>query len=257
MQAQGIGWQTLFDTPGTLRRACRTLHHIASKGSWYIRRMNIRCESANGLAAPGDIELLPSKAICVGRNYRAHAAELGHALPTEPLLFMKPASSLCAPGTSILRPTEYERVDHEGELAIVIGKRARDIHPDEAYDYILGYTCANDITIRDLQKDGPWLRAKGMDTFLPIGPHIVTDLDPSNLRLQVRVNGVLRQDARTEQFIFSIPEILAYITKDICLEPHDLVLTGTPAGVGNLMPGDEVEVEIEGIGVLRNPVDAR
>ena len=219
--------------------------------------MKIRCENAKGHAAPGDIELLPSKAICVGRNYAAHAAELGHTLPTEPLIFMKPASALCANGAAILRPTEYDRVDHEGELTIVIGKRARNIRPEEAFEYILGYTCANDITVRDLQKDGPWLRAKGMDTFMPIGPRIVTDLDPGNLRVQVRVNGELRQDARTEQFIFSIPQILAYITRDICLEPHDLVLTGTPAGVGNLVPGDEVEVEIEGIGILRNPVEAR
>lgn len=219
--------------------------------------MKIRCESAKGQASPEVIELLPSKAICVGRNYRAHAVEMGHTLPSEPLLFMKPASALCADGSTIMRPTEYERVDHEGELTIVIGKRARNIRPEEAFDYILGYTCANDITVRDLQKDGPWLRAKGMDTFMPVGPRIVTDLDPSNLRVQVRVNGALRQDARTEQFIFSIPEILAFITKDICLEPHDLVLTGTPAGVGNLLPGDTVEVEIEGIGVLRNPVEGR
>lgn len=161
--------------------------------------MKIQRESATGQDSV-TLELLPTKAICVGRNYKAHAEALGHALPT---------------------------------------------------------TCANDVTVRDLQKDGPWLRAKGMDTFLPIGPRIVTDLDPSDLQVQVRVNGEIRQDSRTNEFIFSIPKILAYITRDICLEPHDLVLTGTPAGVGNLAPGDRVEVEIEGIGVLGNPVEAR
>lgn len=234
----------------------RTLHHMRVNPRGKSPGMKIRCESAKAHGS-ADLELLPTKAICVGRNYKAHAEELGHALPTEPLLFMKPVSALRAAEQSIMRPTQYDRVDHEGELAIVIGKRASQIRAEDAFDYILGYTCANDVTVRDLQKDGPWLRAKGMDTFLPIGPRIVTDLDPSDLRLQVRVNGETRQDSRTKHFIFSIPEILAYITKDICLEPHDLVLTGTPAGVGNLVAGDRVEVEIEGIGVLANPVEAR
>ena len=205
----------------------------------------------------GEIDLLPSKAICVGRNYRAHAAELGHAVPTEPLIFMKPASAIISQGEPILRPSGYERVDHEGELAIVIGQRASNISPEDIGEYILGYTCANDVTVRDLQGKGPWLRAKGMDSFLPIGPRIVTDLDPSDLAVAVRVNGEERQSGRTSQFLFSIAEVLAYITRDICLEKHDLVLTGTPAGVGNLQPGDTVEVEIEGIGVLSNPVAAR
>jgi 2-keto-4-pentenoate hydratase/2-oxohepta-3-ene-1,7-dioic acid hydratase in catechol pathway len=205
----------------------------------------------------GEIDLQPGKAICVGRNYRAHADELGHELPTEPLLFMKPSSALRESGQAIERPEGYQRVDHEGELAIVIGKRARAIAAADAADYILGYTCANDVTVRDLQKQGPWLRAKGMDTFLPIGPRIVTDLDPSDLSIEVRVNGEPRQSGRTSQFLFSIAEVLAFISKDITLEAHDLVLTGTPAGVGNLSPGDVVEVEIEGIGILRNPVVAR
>lgn len=219
--------------------------------------MKISCETRAGRSSLGEIDLQPSKAICVGRNYRAPAAELGHEVPSEPLIFMKPASALNSGGQPILRPTCYERVDHEGELAIVIGRRAQRISSQDAGEYILGYTCANDVTVRDLQKRGPWLRAKGMDSFLPIGPRIVTDLDPSDLAIEVRVNGESRQTGRTSQFIFSISEVLAFITKDITLEAHDLVLTGTPAGVGNLRPGDEVEVEIEGIGVLKNPVGER
>ena len=219
--------------------------------------MKISCETRDGRTSLEEIELQPSKAICVGRNYRAHAAELGHDVPTEPVLFMKPASALNEGGRPIVRPPGYQRVDHEGELAIVIGQRAHNISPQDAADYILGYTCANDVTVRDLQQKGPWLRAKGMDSFLPIGPRIVTDLDPSDLAIEVRVNGELRQTGRTSQFLFSIAEVLAFITKDITLEAHDLVLTGTPAGVGNLSVGDVVEVEIEGIGVLSNPVCER
>lgn len=219
--------------------------------------MKIACETRLGTPSLGEIDFSPGKAICVGRNYRAHAAELGHEVPGEPLIFMKPSTAIVSAEAPIYRPAGYERVDHEGELAIVIGKRASRIAAEEATDYILGYTCANDITVRDLQKSGPWLRAKGMDSFLPIGPRIVTDLDPSDLSLQLRVNGEVRQSARTSQFIFGIPEILAFITRDITLEPHDLVLTGTPAGVGNLSPGDRVELEIEGIGVLANPVEER
>ena len=219
--------------------------------------MKISCETRAGAPSLGEIELQPTKAICVGRNYRAHAAELGHEVPQEPLIFMKPVSALRAAGEDIRRPGEYERVDHEGELAIVIKKQAKNILAADAADYILGYCCANDVTVRDLQKKGPWLRAKGMDTFLPIGPRIVTDLDPQDLSLVVRVNGEQRQSGRTSQFLFPIAEVLEFITKDITLEAHDLVLTGTPAGVGNLAPGDVVEVEIEGIGILKNPVVAR
>lgn len=219
--------------------------------------MKISCETQDGRPSLGEIDLRPSKAICVGRNYRAHALEMGQELPTEPLIFMKPTSALLENGQAIARPESYERVDHEGELAIVIGKRAQGIAPAEAADYILGYTCANDVTVRDLQKKGPWLRAKGMDTFMPIGPRIVTDLDAADLPIRVRVNGEERQSGRTSQFFFPIAEVLAFITRDITLEEHDLVLTGTPAGVGNLSPGDVVEVEIEGIGILKNPVVGR
>lgn len=230
---------------------------VCALATYYTARMKIVCETQDGRESLGEIDLRPSKAICVGRNYHAHAAELGHEVPREPLIFMKPASSLNEPGGPILRPDGYDRVDHEGELAIVIGKRASNINAADASDYILGFTCANDVTVRALQKNVPWLRAKGMDSFMPIGPRIVTDLDPSDVEISVRVNGETRQSGRTSQFIFSIPEVLAFITKDITLEKHDLVLTGTPAGVGNLAPGDTVEVEIAGIGVLSNPVVAR
>jgi 2-keto-4-pentenoate hydratase/2-oxohepta-3-ene-1,7-dioic acid hydratase in catechol pathway len=219
--------------------------------------MKIVCETQDGRESLGEIDLKPSKAICVGRNYRAHVSELGHEVPSEPLIFMKPTSAMIAANDPICRPEGYERVDHEGELAIVIGKRASNIAAKDANDYILGFTCANDITIRDLQQKGPWLRAKGMDSFMPIGPRIVTDLDPSDVDVSVRVNGETRQSGRTSQFLFTIPEVLAFITKDITLEAHDLVLTGTPAGVGNLVAGDSVEVEIGGIGILKNPVVAR
>ncbi len=219
--------------------------------------MKLVVETQDGAHSLGEIDLRPTKAICVGRNYSAHAVELGHEIPTEPLIFMKPVSAIVPAQDAILRPAGYDRVDHEGELAIVIGKRASKLSQEEAVDYILGYTCANDITVRDLQGSGPWLRAKGMDSFLPIGPRIVTDLDPADLQIEVRVNGQSRQKARTSQFIFSIAKVLEFITAEITLEPHDLVLTGTPAGVGNLQVGDSVEVEIEGIGILKNPVRAR
>lgn len=219
--------------------------------------MIIRVETRDGTNSLGEIDLLPTKAICVGRNYRAHAAELGHDVPTEPLIFMKPASSIISAGDAIERPGEFERVDHEGELAIVISKRARGISEENAHSYILGYTCANDVTVRDLQGKGPWLRAKGMDSFLPIGPRIVTDLDSASVNIAVRVNGDTQQEGNTSQFIFPIAKILAFITAQITLEKHDLVLTGTPSGVGNLAVGDEVEVDIEGIGILRNPVVRR
>lgn len=219
--------------------------------------MIIRVETRDGSNSLGEIDLRPTKAICVGRNYGAHAAELGHDVPVEPLIFMKPASSIILAGQAIERPDGFERVDHEGELAIVISKRASNISEENAHAYILGYTCANDITVRDLQGKGPWLRAKGMDSFLPIGPRIVSDLDPASVNIAVRVNGETKQEGNTSQFIFPIARVLAFITSQITLEEHDLVLTGTPAGVGNLAVGDQVEVDIEGIGVLKNPVVRR
>jgi 2-keto-4-pentenoate hydratase/2-oxohepta-3-ene-1,7-dioic acid hydratase in catechol pathway len=201
----------------------------------------------------------PSKIICVGRNYREHAAELGNQVPAEPLLFFKPPSSLLNPGGAIVLPPASSRVDHEGELAIVIGQRASRLQPDFNLRAIVrGYTLANDVTARDLQKkDGQWTRAKGFDTFCPLGPWVSDEVDPAaGLTLETRVNGELRQQGTTADFIFTIPQLLAYITAAITLEPGDLVLTGTPSGVGPLAAGDRVAVSAPGLGVLLNPVAA-
>jgi 2-keto-4-pentenoate hydratase/2-oxohepta-3-ene-1,7-dioic acid hydratase in catechol pathway len=199
----------------------------------------------------------PSKIICVGRNYRDHAKELGNEVPAEPLLFFKPPSSLLAPGGIIRMPKVSERVDFEGELAVIIGKRARKLRRDEDLrPYIHGYTLANDVTARDLQKkDGQWARAKGFDTFCPVGPIVDTDLDlAAGLIIETHVNGELRQHGSTLDFIFSLPVLLEYITAAFTLEPGDLLLTGTPAGVGPLAAGDTVEVSLPGLGRLSNPV---
>ncbi len=200
----------------------------------------------------------PSKIVCVGRNYREHAAELGNEVPTEPLLFFKPASSLLAPGGTILRPRISERTDYEGELGVVIAKRCHKLPADEdTRPYILGYTCVNDFTARDLQnKDGQWTRAKGFDTFCPVGPVVADGLDPwSGIQVETRLNGETRQSSgNTKDFIFSLGIVLRYISQIMTLEPGDLIATGTPKGVGPAVTGDVIEVSIEGIGILRNPV---
>lgn len=202
--------------------------------------------------------LRPSKIIGIGQNYRAHAAEMGKGIPEEPLMFLKPPTAVIADGAPIERPAGYERVDYEGELGVVIGKRARGVPRGHALDYVHGYVCVNDVTVRDLQKkDGQWTRAKGFDTFCPIGPRIATGLDPSKLRITTRVNGVIKQDSTTADLIFDVPTLIAFVSQHMTLEEGDVISTGTPSGVGPLSPGDVVEVEIEGIGVLRNPVIAR
>jgi 2-keto-4-pentenoate hydratase/2-oxohepta-3-ene-1,7-dioic acid hydratase in catechol pathway len=199
----------------------------------------------------------PSKIVCVGRNYREHAQELGNEVPAEPLLFFKPLSSLLQPGGTILLPAVSTRVDHEGELALVIGQRISNLQPDaDLRSVIRGYTLANDVTARDLQKkDGQWTRAKGFDTFCPVGPFVSNEVDPaSGLIIETRVNGELRQHGSTADFIFSIPQLLAFITAAITLESGDLVLTGTPSGVGPLAAGDRVGVSVAGLGILTNLV---
>ena len=199
--------------------------------------------------------MLPGKIVCLGRNYRDHAKELGNEVPAEPLLFFKPPSSLLAPGGVVQMPPTSARVDFEGELALVIGRRASKLKPDADWrSYVRGYTVANDVTARDLQKkDGQWARAKGFDTFCPVGPFVSDEVDPeAGLTVETRVNGELRQHGSTTDFIFPIPALLAYITAAITLEPGDLLLTGTPAGVGPLAAGDRVEVAIDGLGVLSN-----
>ncbi len=205
------------------------------------------------------VELLPpaqpSKILCVGRNYAAHAAEHDAPVPKWPLLFMKPPSSLIGPGEAILLPPQSKQVEHEAELAVVIGRRCRRLTPQQAMQAVLGFTAANDVTARDLQRiDNQWTRAKGFDTFCPLGPWIETELDPADLMVRCTVNGQLRQMASTRDMIFPVPELLAFITSIMTLEPGDLVLTGTPAGVGPLQAGDQVTIEIEGIGELTNPV---
>ena len=202
-----------------------------------------------------EIDLVPSKIIGIGQNYRAHAAEMGKGIPEEPLMFLKPRSAMIPDGGRILRPSGYERVDYEGELGVVIGQRARRVSKASALDVVMGFTCVNDVTVRDLQKkDGQWTRAKGFDTFCPIGPRIVGGLDPSNLKIATRVNGVTKQDSFTSDLIFEVPTLIAFVTQHMTLEVGDVISTGTPAGVGNLAVGDTVEVEIEGIGILRNTV---
>lgn len=199
----------------------------------------------------------PGKVICVGRNYAAHAAEHDAPLPEVPLIFLKPPSALLAPGEAIRLPPQSNRVEHEGELAVVIGQRGRWIDPQEAASFILGYTAANDVTARDLQfQDDQWTRGKGFDTFLPLGPWIETDLDPSDALITCSVNGQLRQMGSTRDMIFPVPSLVAFISSVMTLEPGDVILTGTPAGVGPLLDGDQVQVEIEGIGTLSNPVQA-
>jgi 2-keto-4-pentenoate hydratase/2-oxohepta-3-ene-1,7-dioic acid hydratase in catechol pathway len=197
----------------------------------------------------------PSKIICVGRNYRDHAKELGNEVPTEPLLFFKPPSSLLNHGGIVRMPAASFRVDFEGELALVIARRVRNLQPDADWrSAIRGYTLANDVTARDLQKkDGQWTRAKGFDTFCPVGPIVSDEVDPvAGLTLETRVNGELRQHGSTLDFIFGIPELLVYISAAFTLEPGDLILTGTPAGVGPLTAGDRVDVSIPGLGTLVN-----
>ena len=199
--------------------------------------------------------VVPGKIVCVGRNYADHAKELGNDAPSEPIIFLKPPSALLPPGGTIVRPAQSERVDFEGELAIIIKRRARNVSRDEWRDYVLGFTCANDVTARDLQKrDVQFTRAKGFDTFLPLGPCIATDLDPSSLEITTRVNGEVRQHGNTAQMIFPCDLLLEFISAVMTLEPGDVILTGTPAGVGPMNAGDEVEVEIEGIGILANVV---
>jgi 2-keto-4-pentenoate hydratase/2-oxohepta-3-ene-1,7-dioic acid hydratase in catechol pathway len=209
--------------------------------------------------AIGDVQLLaplvPNKLIGIGLNYAAHAEETGKLIPDEPMMFMLSPTAVIGPEASIVLPNVEDRIDHEAELAVVIGKKGKNIPAERALDYILGYTCANDVSNRVLQKkDGQFTRAKSFDSFKPLGPVIVTELDPSDLEVVCRVNGEVRQKGRTSDLIHSVPELIEHISSVFPLEPGDVILTGTPSGVGPLSPGDHVEVEVEGIGVLANRV---
>ena len=200
----------------------------------------------------------PSKVVCVGRNYVEHAAELGNKMPDEPLLFLKAPSAIIGEGDNIELPPQSQQVEHEGELGVVIGRTARKIREDEdPLSYVLGYTCVNDVTARDLQrKDVQFTRGKSFDTFCPVGPTIVTDLSPGNLTVTTRVNGVVKQNGNTSDMAFPVPFLIRYISNIMTLNPGDLIATGTPAGVSAMKDGDVVEVEVTGVGVLRNPVRA-
>jgi 2-keto-4-pentenoate hydratase/2-oxohepta-3-ene-1,7-dioic acid hydratase in catechol pathway len=217
-------------------------------------------------AAVGSVDSLtllppihPGKIVAVGLNYVDHVKEGGRDrdVPDEPVIFMKPQSALIGNGETIQLPMDTENIHYEAELAVVIGKRARRVSEADAYEYVLGLTCGNDVSARILQaKDGQWTRAKGFDTFLPLGPAVTVGLRADDLSVQSRLNGEVRQSARTSQMIFSVPKLIAFISRVMTLEPGDVIITGTPAGVGAMKPGDTIEVEVEGIGVLRNPVAA-
>jgi 2-keto-4-pentenoate hydratase/2-oxohepta-3-ene-1,7-dioic acid hydratase in catechol pathway len=197
----------------------------------------------------------PSKIICVGRNYPEHAREHGSEVPQIPLLFLKPPSSVIGPGANIVLPPQSQQVEHEGELAVIIGKTGRWIPIERAGEFIFGYTIANDVTARDLQRrDGQWTRGKGFDTFCPLGPWIETGLDPADTLITCRVNNAIRQMGSTREMVFTVPQLVAYVSSIMTLAPGDVILTGTPAGVGPLESGDTVEITIEGIGSLSNPV---
>lgn len=200
----------------------------------------------------------PRTIVAIGRNYADHAAEMQAEIPPEPLFFLKPITSVINSGDPIIYPTWVsQKVDYEGELAIIIGRTCYRVSEDDALEYIAGYTCANDVTARDLQRrDGQWTRGKGFNTFCPLGPVIVTNIDASDLRLITRVNGVVKQDGRTSDLIFKIPRLISHVSQVMTLSEGDVILTGSPAGVGPIVPGDVVEVEIEKIGILSNPVVA-
>jgi 2-keto-4-pentenoate hydratase/2-oxohepta-3-ene-1,7-dioic acid hydratase in catechol pathway len=210
----------------------------------------------------GEVKLLapaqPSKILCIGRNYAEHAREQEAEVPRVPLLFLKPPSAILNPGEPIVLPRQSQQVEHEAELVVVVGKRGRNITTDESHDFIFGYTVGNDVTARDLQKtDGQWSRAKGFDTFCPFGPWIDTEFDPSDAIITCKVSGQPRQMASSRDMIFNVNELIAYLSSIMTLEPGDIIFSGTPAGIGALLPGDTVEVEIEGLGKLTNPVVAQ
>ena len=199
----------------------------------------------------------PSKIVCVGRNYAEHAAELGNEVPKEPLLFLKSPSALITEGEAIVIPEQSVQVEHEGELAVVIGRECRKLSENEnPFDYVFGYTCLNDVTARDLQRqDVQFTRAKSFDTFCPVGAFIETEMDVSDMRVVTRVNGLVKQEGRTSQMVFPVDFLIRYISNTMTLNAGDIIATGTPSGVSKLNKGDVCEVEIEGIGVLRNPVE--
>ncbi len=243
--------RVMLDGEPTYARLEGDRAHPLARSPW-ISRVEV------GPARPFDAKDLvcpvrPSKIICIGRNYAAHAKELGNEPPKEPLLFFKPPSALIGPGDAIVLPpkSDSEKIEHEAELGVVVGARGRNVAAADAMSLVFGYTCVGDITARDLQKkDGQWTRAKGFDTFCPTGPWIETELDPAKSRVICRVNGKVRQDAPTSDMLFDVATLLAYASRVMTLEPGDLLVTGTPEGVGPLISGDALAIEVAGVGVL-------
>ena len=232
--------------------------HLLAGAPWLGRGATV----AGAPRAWTDADLLcpvePSKIVCVGSNYAAHEKELGNEVPAEPLLFLKPPSSLLGPGGAVILPKASARVEHEAELTVVMGARARDVAAAEAMRFVFGFTAANDVTARDLQrKDGQWTRAKGFDTFCPVGPWVETDLVPEEQRVQCLVNGATRQDGKTADMIFDVPTIIAYVSRIMTLEPGDIILTGTPEGVSPLVDGDECVVDIRQAAGVGEPLVLR
>jgi len=249
---EGEPLYVVVDADGRVQGVARTLEAL--------RRGELSAEpDLVARASRADAELLspvaPSKIVCVGLNYRRHAEEMNIPLPPEPLIFLKPSTAVLAPGAAIELPESSEEVHHEGELAVVIGRTARRVPEDRASEYILGYTIMNDVTARDIQRrEGKYTRAKGFDTFAPLGPTVVSDLVPEELSLEVRVNGELRQSTGCDDLIFKVPRLVAFISAVMTLLPGDVISTGTPSGVGPIRDGDRVEVVIGGIGALVNRV---
>ena len=252
-----------------MTRLYRILHNGAPvyaaerEGRWRLTDGDVFAGIREGAEIASDgvhllAPVLPSKIVCVGLNYRDHAAEQQKALPAEPLLFIKPSTAVIGPGEPIQAPLWAGRVDHEAELGVVIGRRTFNVRANKAYDYILGLTCVNDVTARDVQKkDGHYTRGKGFDTFAPVGPCVAVGLEGRDLQVRGYVNGDLRQDSRTRELIFTIPELVEFISSVMTLLPGDIISTGTPAGIGPIRPGDSVTIHVEGIGALTNPVVAR
>lgn len=232
-------------------------------GTWRLVEGNIFEDFREGEEIPSEgarllAPVTPSKLVCIGLNYKDHAAEVSKPLPAEPLLFLKPSTSVIGPGEAIRSPLWAGRVDHEAELGVVIGKRAVDVRATRAYEYILGLICVNDVSAREVQKrDVQYTRAKGFDTFAPIGPCIAVGLEGRDLQVRGYVNGDLRQDSRTRELIFTIPELVEFVSSVMTLLPGDIISTGTPSGIGPIRPGDSVTIHVEGIGALTNPVVAR
>ncbi|EMD24739.1 fumarylacetoacetate hydrolase family protein [Amycolatopsis azurea] len=242
-----------FDVEGTARTGCldgdlvRSYDAVTGPGELVGPLSGVR------LLAPCD----PRTIVCVGSNYACQLKEKGRPWPERPALFLKAPNAVTGPGQPILHPPEVERLEYEGELAVVIGKTARNLTADSAFEHVLGYTCANDVTAHDWRADGQWARAKSADTFLPLGPWITTDIENGDLAVTTRINDRTVQRSTTGEMIFGVPAILAWVTRWFTLRPGDVVLTGSPAGVGPMKPGDEVTVAIEGVGELTNPVRSR